>query len=141
MSLENLRAHGYFVEILSMNPSTRIVSLVSNVYVTDYDPEACCEDVLRVSPADSIFDENSRCVGCSNHAGMPNQYKNGCVECPLCGDWTKPRAMRIRESRATFKILEDGRAIYWGDSKHGSPMKSEHMISEIESSLTSIKLF
>ena len=49
--------------------------------------------------------------------------------------------MRIRESRATFKILEDGSAIYLGDSMHGSPMKSEHMISEIETTLANMKLF
>lgn len=133
-----LRAEGYFVSIVSSalsQPDTYELDCV--MYITDRDDFGATV-LLRYFPdTDPIRDDENECIACASSGEVKREFKRGSICCPLCGDWTKPWAMKEMKQRGTFKIAPEGASFVKGCvlPPGFDEMRSEHVIHCISEAL------
>jgi hypothetical protein len=91
-ALQKLTVNGYFADVFAHDADS--VSIDCSVYMTPFD-KVFTSPVLHASP--------SICTFCP-HAQTDNQKYSSTVMCPVCGDFTMPRTVKVNNYRIQFKI-------------------------------------
>ena len=132
---EPMRAHGYFVNIVGRGPEPDTYDVCCEMYITDRD-EFSVSTTLRydVRAGDGVRGSCNECIGCGGGGAEsePRTFKRGSIACPLCGEWTRPWAMRKVDCTGRFKMANNGSAEFIKSLKPGTyAMASVHMIEAI----------